>query len=157
MRRIEWILVLALAAVVGIIFVANAQQEEPDLPNARPVWENAKGSAITARLPGRMVRQGTARFNEAHDLAIHRARNGPNITEIAPETDPASQLKADLLEIIFASLNNLIDALALLLGLPPPDQGDSQEHSVLSFVQDSLRPVGNRVFAGTTMNQIQRL
>ncbi|MFH0982668.1 MAG: hypothetical protein V2A79_14180, partial [Planctomycetota bacterium] len=67
-------------------------------------------------------RQGTARFREAHALAINRARNGPNITATtAPATDPASQLKADLLAIIFASLNDLIDTLALLLGLPPPD------------------------------------
>ncbi|MFH0980323.1 MAG: hypothetical protein V2A79_02140, partial [Planctomycetota bacterium] len=101
MRRIAWILALALAAVVGIIFVANAQQQQSDFPNGRPVWENAKGAAITARLPGRIVRQGTARFREAHALAINRARNGPNITATtAPATDPASQLKADLLAII---------------------------------------------------------
>ncbi len=102
MDRARLILTVLLGAVVGITPVAYAQQTE--FPNARPPWESASGGAVASRTPGRMVRQGTARFRDAHAAALNRARNGPTITQRAPQ-DHASQLNADLLSIVFQDLN----------------------------------------------------
>ncbi len=102
MNRARLIVAVALGAVVGMTPVAYAQQTE--FPNARPPWESASGGAVASRTPGRMVRQGTARFRDAHNAALNRARNGPTITQAAPQ-DHASQLNADLLSIVFQDLN----------------------------------------------------
>ncbi len=109
----KWIVGVVLGASVGMTSAAVAQQQpQQGLPNARPVWENVSGGAIATRLPGRIVRAGTVRYRTAHAATIHRARNGPTITETEPPIDPVTQLKVDLLTTIFQDLNV---ALPLLL------------------------------------------
>lgn len=110
MTSMRWIAAVALAAVVVAPTLAYAQARQ-EFPNARPVWENVTSGAISTRIPGRMVRQGTARFRTAHSEMINRSRNGPTITEIAPAVKPINQLRADMLAIIFRDLNVALQLL----------------------------------------------
>ena len=125
MKRVKMMRAAVLGAVVGVTQVAHAQPQQ--FSNARPVWENVTSGAIATRVPGRMVRQGTARFREAHNAVINRTRNGPTITETEPAIKPVNQLKADLLQTIFEDLNLLIQVFAqTMLGgdfVLPPDTG----------------------------------
>ena len=125
MNRVKIVPAVVLGVVVGVTSAAYAQQQE--FPNARPVWENVKSGAIASRVPGRMVRQGTARFREAHNAIINRSRNGPTITETEPPISPTKQLKISLLQTILDDMNLLIQVLAqTMLGVDvtlPPDTG----------------------------------
>jgi len=127
MIGIRWIAAAVLAVVVGVPTASYAQQE---FPNARPVWESAQSGAIAARLPGRMVRRGTARCRAAHGEMINRSRNGPTITETAPVVKPVHQLKADMWAIIFRDFNVALQLLSGQFinngsGTLPPSNGTS--------------------------------
>lgn len=141
MNRIKLMLVVVLGTVAWVIPAANAQEQQ--FPNARPVWENVSSGAIGARVPGRMVRQGTVRFREAHALTMNRARNGPTITEIPPTIKPVNQLKADMIKIIFDDLNMaiLLWAGTLLDGDVPPSPEPSEPSDPGADVSELLGTV----------------
>ncbi|MCP4593398.1 MAG: hypothetical protein GY842_21895 [bacterium] len=125
MNRTKSILGLALGVALGGAGSAEAQQTT--LPNARPVWESASGGSVANRAPGRMVRQGTARYRTAHAAMLNHARNGPTITATEPAIDTETQLKVDVLNTIFTDLNVALLLLAQQISGDDPATPDDPD------------------------------
>ena len=121
---------LALAAIIGGLLTtspAAAQEEEAEFVNGRPVWENADAGAVIARSPGRLVQSGNFRFQEAHNAAMNHARNGPEITEVEPEVDFDSALRAELITGLFEGVNSTLAVISAAIGAGLGLDGDGTD------------------------------
>jgi hypothetical protein len=94
-------------------------------PALQGSWNTADNSVMALRAPGNLVSLGRADFAQRHSLMIQRSRSGPDITQEAPEVDLGHQLKAQVIETLFDSLNTLLELWLATLDFDVPSGGDS--------------------------------
>ena len=95
-----------------------------DVPaNTQASWRTGSISAMSQRAPGRMVRAGLADFNLRHGSTLGRARLGPTIDATPPAITPEQQVRVQVLNTLFTSLNATLAAINAAIrinaGLPP--------------------------------------
>lgn len=96
------------AIVIGAVCVSLANGQTGGRPDYQNVTINARSGRVSARAPGNMVRSGLSRAREFSQRAFAGTQIDREASDVPP--DPWSQARIQSLQIMFTSVNVLINS-----------------------------------------------